>query len=100
MAKLVNFVQVLIIFLSLIVLATSDCKFFLKHIQIIFFFHHLHNVYLILVNSLLLLLLLFDITDRVFCSTNDDCKHNECGAAYVPECLWIVCTCQPRLKSN
>ncbi|CAJ2650836.1 unnamed protein product [Trifolium pratense] len=62
MAKIVNFVQGLIIFFSLVALAT--CKY------------------------------------RVFCSTNEDCQNNDCGAPYTPECLWIVCTCQPRKTST
>ncbi|WJX54728.1 hypothetical protein P8452_40576 [Trifolium repens] len=52
MAKIVNFVQALIIFFSLIVLATGDY--------------------------------------RVFCSTTNDCQYNDCGPAYVPECIWIL----------
>ncbi|WJX60127.1 hypothetical protein P8452_45364 [Trifolium repens] len=101
MAKIVNFVQALIIFFSLIVLATSDHRVFCSTTNDCQYNDcgpaYVPECVLIIFLSLIVLA----TSDyRVFCSTNDDCKHNECGAAYVPECLWIVCTCQPRLKSN
>ncbi|XP_045811782.1 uncharacterized protein LOC123905999 [Trifolium pratense] len=100
MAKIVNFVQTLIIFLSLIVLAiaTTDHRLFCSTNDDC---QHKNCSATFVPKCLWIICECHPFKKHhVSCSTNEDCQNNDCGASYTPECLWIVYTCQPRKTSS
>jgi hypothetical protein len=97
MVKIIKFIQIFIVFLSLIVLITSDSKFSSKPISN-YLLYIIHNHSSLFSN---IPLFLFDVTDKLFCYNDDDCTSNLCRSPpYVRKCRLFLCYCEPKCEEK
>jgi hypothetical protein len=97
MVKIIKFIQIFIVFLSLIVLITSDSKLSSKSISN-YLLYIIHNHSSLFSN---IPLFLFDVTDKLFCYNDDDCTSNLCRSPpYVRKCRLFLCYCEPKCQEK